>query len=259
MEEKIINIKDCLGNCYYEPYLFPETEITSDGWQTSVSTSMSASKYESNGTMNIELFRHLSYTGTYQMPMVKPYNGKIPEFLIPNYRLSRRTMTCGVCPCFYTDDTQFERAWNKPREFIKSLTRYTYVTSPDFSVFLDLPRPIQMTNIFKNKALAAWWQSMSINVIPSISWTNIKHIEEDLDGWPMSSVIAINSTGIGLDKRAKHNWIEGYEATVDTLKPTFILRYGAIQESERAEISRYYPNANRLNLKLISNGRQRII
>ena len=58
----------------------------------------------------------------------------------------------------------------------------------------------------------------------------------DLDGWPTDSVILINSTGIGHDARAKTGFRDCYEAAIDILKPSFILRYGARQEGERTEI-----------------------
>ena len=222
---------------------------------TEMTTVTNSDTYEDNGPMNIDLFRTISFTGTHQMPITRPYNGGTPQYLVPHYRLKNTTKTCGVCPCFYTSDRNFERAWSNPRAFSKTLMRYSYVLSPDFSVYLDMPRPMQQTNIFKNKALAAWWQECGLNVIPSVSWTTVEHIEEDVEGWPKHSVIAINSTGLGRDRRAKHNWIEGYEATISILEPSFILRYGAYQEGEKKEISRYYPNCNRLNLKPIVYGR----
>lgn len=239
----------------FEPFLFPASEMVGEGWGVGSSTTTSKGVYEDNGPLNIEWIRDLSFTGKYQMPKVKAYEGDLPQFLIPFYRLGNAQTVSGVCPCFYTVDSNFEKAWRRPREFVKTLMPYDFVLSPDYSVYLDFPRHIQTGNIFRNKALAAKWQKHGIPVIPSVSWTNVKHIEEDLEGWPIHSVIAINSTGLGRDKRAKHNWLKGYEATMDILKPTAILRYGAPQKGERREISRYYPNCNGINVKGIIHGR----
>ena len=255
MKTSIFEQQDGHSFDYYQPYLFPEMEETEGIPYAETTTVTSTATYEDNGPMNIELFRSLSFTSTHEMPVVKPYNGGTPQYLVPHYRLKNTTMTCGVCPCFYTADRNFERAWSNPRAFSKTLMRYSYVLSPDFSVYLDMPRPMQLASILKNKALAAWWQECGLNVIPSVSWTTVEHIEEDLEGWPKHSVIAINSTRLGRDRRAKHNWVEGYEATISILEPSFILRYGARQDGEKEEISRYYPNCNRLNLKPIVYGR----
>ena len=239
----------------YEPCLFPDMAITDEDSYSSTASISETDRHRGNGSLNIELFRELSFTGRYQMPMVKAYEGDLPRFLIPLYRLNDAQSISGVCPCFYTSDIKFERVWRRPREIMGILMRYSYVISPDFSVYMDMPRPLQVANIFRNKVLAAMWQIAGIKVIPSVSWTGVRHIEEDLDGWPRYSVIAINSTGIGKDKRSKYNWLEGYEATIDMLHPTAILRYGTLQEGERREISRYYPNCNRINVKEIIHGR----
>ena len=49
-------------------------------------------------------------------------------------------------------------------------------------------------------------------------------IELFMEGWPKGSIIAINSTGIGLDKRCRYIWLEGYHAMLDILKPIHIIR-----------------------------------
>lgn len=255
MATSIFNQQDEYNSSSYEPFLFPDMEETVSAQYAESVAVTGTIACEDNGPMNVGLFRVLSFTSTYQMPRVKPYNGEIPCYLVPHYRLKVAMTTSGVCPCFYTADRNFERAWGRPRAFAKTLMKFIYVLSPDFSVYLDMPRPLQVVNIFRNKSIAAWWQECGLNVIPSVSWTTAGHIEEDLDGWPKHSIIAINSTGLGIDRRAKHNWLEGYNATVSLLQPTAILRYGARQEGEKEEISRYYPNCNSLNLKPIVYGR----
>lgn len=67
-----------------------------------------------------------------------------------------------------------------------------------------------------------------------------------MEGWPHGSIIAINSTGVCLDKKARHTWLDGYWAMVDTLNPSHILRYGGFIEGENANISTYYVNNNRI-------------
>lgn len=147
MANAIITQQDRYNSGYYEPYLFPDMPETANAQYAETITATVASIYEDNGPMNTGLFRTLSFTSTYQMPIVNPYNGEIPWYLVPHYRLKDVKTTSGVCPCFYTSDGNFERAWNRPRAFSKTLTRYSYVLSPDFSVYLDMPRPSQVANM----------------------------------------------------------------------------------------------------------------
>ena len=78
-------------------------------------------------------------------------------------------------------------------------------------------------NSFRNKLLSAFYQRNGIRLIPAPSWGDLPHIELFMEGWPKGSVIAINSTGIGLDKRCRYIWLEGYHAMLDILKPIHII------------------------------------
>lgn len=189
---------------------------------------------------------HVDYTSRFQMPMVNRYEGPIPQQLVAYKRLTHGIPhRLGICPMFYTDDGHIEYVERHLVAVTKDLLLYDYTLSPDYSAYLDWPRPYQQVNMLKNKTIAAIWQYFGIKLIPSITWTTIDHIEEDLDGWPTKSVIAINSTGLGRDKRSRFHWHEGYEATISLLKPTHILRYGAKQPDELEHISTYYENNNR--------------
>lgn len=107
-----------------------------------------------------------------------------------------------------------------------------------------------LRNSFRNKLLSAFYQRNGIRLIPAPSWGDLPHIELFMEGWPKGSVIAINSTGIGLDKRCRYIWLEGYHAMLDILKPIHIMRYGAYIEGERKEMSTYYPNNNKADLPI---------
>ena len=102
-------------------------------------------------------------TPVYKMPVL-PANPKVkPRNLIPfNYARSEKEPG-NKWVCFYIHDYQFERLWNDPDKYLPILKRFEGCVSPDFSVLLDQPRPEQMRNLWRNKALAYW---MSNNRIP---------------------------------------------------------------------------------------------
>ena len=103
----------------------------------------------------------------------------------------------------------------------------------------------KLWNSFRNKLMTAFFQRNGINAIPAPSWGDLTNIELYMEGWPRGSILAINSTGLGLDKRCRYIWLEGYNAMLDILKPIHIIRCGAYIEGERKEISTYYPNNNK--------------
>ena len=99
----------------------------------------------------------------------------------------------------------------------------------------------------------AWWQHQGKTVIPNVV-VDSSIIECCLDGYPKHSVIAMNSSGIGKDIRAKQNWQIIYPYIIKELDPALIIRYGGKQENEIEETSAYYDNDND-HLKFAGYGR----
>lgn len=198
------------------------------------------------GPLHIGLCKGLDFTSRFQLPIVGPAKCSTPpETLCALYRLKNASGKETICPHFFTDDRHFESLWKQPYRYINVLSKYKQVISTDFSLYMDMLQPQKYWNDFRNKLLAAFYQYYGIDVIPAPSWADISDIERYMEGWPRHSMVAINSTGIGNDRFSKKVWRDGYEAMLDILKPTHILRYGGIQDGERTEISTYYDNNNK--------------
>lgn len=200
------------------------------------------------GIPHHSLYARLSYTGKYQMPVVRATRALIPERIRALYRIARRATSLFV-PHFFTSDSHFETLWTRWNESLYILRRYKAVIAPDFSIHCELPLSNRQWNIYRNKALAAWWQLCGIEVIPNVSWIYGQDYALSFDGWPGHSMIAVNSTGVGTSRRCRNMWRNGYEAMLDALAPTHILRYGAKIEGEREDISTYYPNDNQIEAR----------
>lgn len=194
----------------------------------------------------LDLCRGISFTGKYEMPIVKPCTISVPsDSEIFSFHRAIPAKMANVFPHFYVSDDILERIWNHWREYEDKLRHFPAVISPDFSMFMDMLEPQRRYNCFRNKLLAARWQADGLVVIPSISWADRNSFGYAIDGWPKFSVIAINSTGLGNDKRSKRLWKEGYQYVLEQLHPILILRYGPKQPGEREDISIYYENDNK--------------
>lgn len=190
-----------------------------------------------------QLCSEVSFSSRYQMPLVQPYRGEIPDKLI-SFNRARGHDPSGAAVHFYIADSFFECLWNRPKVYLNMLQCFPFVISTDFSLYSDMLLPEVMWNTFRNKLLCAWWQKNGVNVIPNVSWSKEWSYEFVIEGYPKESVISINSTGIGTDPRSKDLWLKGYEKVLEALHPTHILRYGAMQEGENFGISTYYKNDN---------------
>lgn len=203
--------------------------------------------HQALGPLNSVLCKGIEFTSRNQFPIVEPFSGTVPEILCSVHRLRKKpeTLLRDLCGHFFTTDSNFEAFWNYPFRYLRFLQRLRCVISTDFSLYTNMLLMQKLWNSFRNKLLSAFYQRNGINLIPAPSWGDLANIGLYMEGWPKESVIAVNSTGIGLDKRCRYIWLEGYHAMLEILKPIHIIRYGAYIEGERQEISTYYQNNNK--------------
>lgn len=199
------------------------------------------------GPLHLYLCRELNFTSQNQFPVVLPYLGEIPEIIQSVHRLIHKSDTYlqKCCGSFFTSDSNFERFWTYPYKYLNFLRKLQCIISTDFSLYTNMLQMQKFWNSFRNKLMSAFYQYHNIPLIPAPSWGDIKYIDFYMEGWPKNSIVAINSTGVGRDKRSRHIWLDGYYAMLDILAPVFILRYGSMIEGEKKEISRFYPNNNK--------------
>lgn len=139
---------------------------------------------------------------------------------------------------FFLDDYQFIRLWTDPDRYIGMLQQYAYVMSPDFSMYTDFPKALQIYNHYRKHWLAAYWQEHGIRVIPTICWSDKDSFEWCFDGEPIHGVVAISSVGTQNSKERKQRFLDGYMEMVDRLQPTQIIFYGKVPEECKGNIVR---------------------
>ena len=100
------------------------------------------------------------------------------SYLTKNIDCSDITINCCV------DDYQLSRLWNRPNIYIEMLKKFKAVCSPDFSLYTDHPKAVQLFNHYKKHWLGAYWESKGIKVIPTICWSDSSSFEWCFDGEP---------------------------------------------------------------------------
>ena len=191
------------------------------------------------------LCQSVTLTSKFQQPIIQAYTGVPPAMIraVPRTKVNERGYICGH---FYIEDAKIERYWNRLTSLQSFFEQFRMLIAPNLSCTEQMPLEAKRWNVFRNKLMASWLQSKGICVIPDVMWWENADLDWNLDGIPKHSVISINSTGLRCNTNSKRIWIEGYKQVVEILKPIVILRYGAKQHGEYEQISRYYPNDNRL-------------
>lgn len=96
---------------------------------------------------------------------------------------------------FFLDDYQFERLWRRPNDYLDLLRKFKFVLSPDFSLFTDHPKAVQLFSHYKKQWLAAYWERHGLTVIPTICWSDSDSFDWCFDGVPVGSVVAVSTKG----------------------------------------------------------------
>ena len=189
---------------------------------------------------NLELVDLDRTSGKYQMPTLSKTT-YIPDELIGfNYMKTSENKNVGI-HCF-VDDYQFERLWNNPYKYIDDIMDYNCILTPDFSLYMDMPMPMKIWNVFRSRLLGQFWQDLDIEIIPTVSWAEPETFEFCFDGIAENSVVAISTIGVKKDKNFKI-WVDGMNAMIERIKPSTILVYGGKVDFDYKGIDvRYYDN-----------------
>lgn len=219
-----------------------------------------ASKYRQKADNFLySIFNKLETVGEYSMPVIKPINdAKVLNLLTYNF-----AKTCQSPEhyhiCFYIDDYQFERIWNEPVKSLELLKKFKGIIAPDFSLFRDFPRILNIYNCWRNKVLTAFYQMQGLEVIPNVTWSDESSYRYCFDGLPKHSIVAISTNGCAKEKLARKLFLNGYYEMKRRLEPTKIIIVGALpkeleNESDIIHFEGYSTMINERAKKLVYGG-----
>lgn len=164
--------------------------------------------------------------GPFDIPEIKPvYEEKSNKWLGFNYVKSAKKATPRTGVHFFLDDPQFERLWYNPKAYVPYLKKFSCVLSPDFSMYTDFPKAVQIYNHYRKHWLAAYWQEQGLTVIPTISWSTPDSFEWCFDGEPVGGIVAVSNVGCMKNKEIKAAFEVGYNTMLEKLQPKEVLFY----------------------------------
>jgi hypothetical protein len=173
----------------------------------------------------------------YGIPEIIPEQYEPCEWIGFNYAVST-AKRAGKGVHFFLDDYQFERVWNNPDRYIEVLRDYDYVLSPDFSMYTDFPKAMQIYNHYRKHWCAAYMQMNGLRVIPTIAWSDESSFEWCFDGEPVGSVVAVSSVGTQNSKAKKAAFLRGYEEMMKRLSPERVIFFGNVPEELEGNVEK---------------------
>lgn len=196
-------------------------------------------RQRTNDYYNLDLVNLTSSTNDFwQMPVIENDN-YIPKDIIGfNYAKSSKEKNVGIH--FYLDDYQFERLWNNPDEYIDVLSQYDCIFSPDYSLYLDMPMPMKIWNVYRSRQIGQYYQSMGMKVIPTISWAEKETFDFCFKGIPKGSIVSVSTIGVKRNSEALQIWKDGMDAMIKEIEPSTIIVYGGKLDYDYGDINVVY-------------------
>lgn len=193
-------------------------------------------------TYNMDLLNRSNIAENFwQMPTIRN-NNFIPEKMI-GFNYAKTSKDKDVCIHFFIDDYQFERVWNNPEKYIEVLAEYECILSPDFSLYMDMPMPMKIWNVYRSRQIGAYYQNYGINVIPTVSWAEPETFEFCFEGIPQGSIVAVSTIGVKKGDDAFQIWQDGMKEMINRIQPKTILVYGGELDFNYGDIEViYYDN-----------------
>lgn len=129
---------------------------------------------------------------------------------------------------FFLYDYKFENIWKKPDEYVEKLKKYKAVLSPDFSMYIEMNKALQLYNTFRNRWCGAYLASKDIKVIPTVNWGDENTFEFCFDGIPKGSIVSVSTYMVREHNNhadQKDFFMKGYEEMLRRIEPSKIICY----------------------------------
>lgn len=102
------------------------------------------------------------------------------------------------------------------------------IISPDFSLYLDMPRVMQIWNIYRSRAFGFYLSKLGYNVIPNVRWTDEESYDFAFDGLYRGQTVAVGTLGCSKNNIDKILLINGFVEMIKRINPKMVIIYGPI-------------------------------
>lgn len=185
-------------------------------------------------TFNISRVKNLKLITDMEFAYIHAYKGPIPKKVINILRNPSHPENYFVHHYLY--DYTFDGrngVWYgciessvKEKSYIKKMSKYKGIISPDYSVYIDLPFAHQIWNIYRDRLTCEWLRSLGLNVIFNLRWGDYRTYKYVFTGIEKHSVLAIGSHGLIKHPENRTIFMNGFREMIRRLEPSDLVIYG---------------------------------
>ena len=204
------------------------------------------------------MVKDAKFDGYYDIPFIPQQNFDYDiNMLIPYDKTYKHIYEPGEVVHFYLDDQKFDGPkgiWNglSNNESYKrsfDLSRFdgaSAIITPDFSLYLDMPRVMQIWNTYRSRTVGYYLTTLGYNVIPNIRLTDEESYEFAFDGLHEGQIVAVGTLGCSKAIADKALLINGFFEMFKRIKPKLVIIYGPICKELQIVINKYDVNIKKI-------------
>jgi len=179
-------------------------------------------------------------SGKYDFPTIKKQIINVDEIEFLSFTDAKRNDNNNANKTihFFTYDWLFEKVYENADEQFEKLKQYKYLLSPDFSIFENMPRALQIESVFKNRWCGAFWQSKGLKVIPTVSWGDEKTFDFCFDGIEKGAIVAVSTY---YRENCEEEFMLGYNEMLKRIKPSAIICYDEPFNEMKGNVKEFLP------------------
>ena len=190
------------------------------------------------------------FDGYYDIPFIPQIIDLDVKKLIPYDKTYNHIYKPGDVVHFYLDDQKIDgpkgiwsglsnNASYKRGFDLNRLKGSSAVITPDFSLYLDMPRVMQIWNVYRSRAIGYYLTTLGFNVIPNVRWTDEESYNFAFDGLKENQIISIGTLGCSKLKHDKELLINGFIEMIKRINPSAVIIYGSICKELQQIIDNY--------------------
>ena len=190
------------------------------------------------------------FDGYYDIPFISQKFDFDINRLVPYDMTSSHIYEQGDVIHFYLDDQKFDGKkgiWNglSNNESFKrgfELSRFdgaSAIITPDFSLYLDMPRVMQIWNVYRSRAVGYYLTTKGYNVIPNVRWTDEESYDFAFAGLYKGQIVAVGTLGCSKKTIDKVLLINGFIEMIKRIEPRLVIIYGPICKELDFVIKKY--------------------
>lgn len=187
------------------------------------------------------------FDGSLEIPTLDaPKEIIIPKVAVPFSKRNAITNPHDEMLVFYEHDPVFRDFISVPQNYMGDLRNIKIISTPDCSVYRDMPLWEQLANIGVSRSVGFYLQQQGKYVVPNVRWGDERtytkklfNIAPAFSGVPHNSIVAIGTYGCSKKREDKYFLEAGLEAMLNELTPQVVIVYGSYNPAIFGKYERY--------------------